>query len=577
MRFFIKRFLLLTIFVLILPLYVFANNSYINDYSIDIKVKQNNVYEIDEQIQYNFGTPSHGFYRTLYTRGGENNSVKVSNFQSSSPIDSIKKTSSTVSYIIGDRNKSVSGLNVYNISYSYDVGEDQYKGFDVFYFNLIGTEWNDPIRRFSFRITFPDGTKIDKNDIQCFLGRYGEANSSNVDVVVNNNVISGSLNNILPYTALTILLPLEDGYFVGARKIIKTEVLVLIAYSSLLLLLLVITLVCYFKCGRERMLTPVVSAYPSKGYSPLDVRYLYKKGIDGKAISGAILNFSQKGYLSITYNKKDKLFSKDEIILKKIRDCDDTFSREEKMLFDGLFKNDCVVNTSVPNGDFQKAVIGLNSSIKALYNSGDRDIYDKKSRKISNVLLSCITIAGFLGIYVFFKVLIGSFTGGLFSLRVGSFIFYIVSLIVVPILAHNVKRRSEYYSSMLEKILGLKDFIVTVEKDRIKMLLDSDPEFFYKILSYAIPLDVENKWAKKFDGLNIKPPQYVNGNCNMGDMFMFMYMSNMMNNTIMMQNLNNTINSVTRNNLGGGINMGGGGLGGGFSGGGFGGGGGGRW
>ena len=57
--------------------------------------------------------------------------------------------------------------------------------------------------------------------------------------------------------------------------------------------------------------------------------------------------------------------------------------------------------------------------------------------------------------------------------------------------------------SVLKKILGFREFLQLTEKDRLELLNapELQPEIFEKFLPYAMVLGVENKWAKKFEGI----------------------------------------------------------------------------
>jgi hypothetical protein len=57
------------------------------------------------------------------------------------------------------------------------------------------------------------------------------------------------------------------------------------------------------------------------------------------------------------------------------------------------------------------------------------------------------------------------------------------------------------------KIVGFKDFIGRVEKDRIQRL-ETTPELFEKFLPYAMALGVENIWTQAFGEINVPPPQW---------------------------------------------------------------------
>ena len=147
-------------------------------------------------------------------------------------------------------------------------------------------------------------------------------------------------------------------------------------------------------------------------------------------------------------------------------------------------------------------------------------------------------------------------------------ILNIISVVAVSFLISISEKRSDYATKTYGIILGYKSFIEFVEIDKLKMMIDEDPNLFYHSLAYAIVLGLEKKWYKKFETLDI--PKNNNfifyGYTGMYYASVFNHMSNGINHSI-----NQSISSIISSSSSGGISSGG------FSGGGFGGGGGGGW
>ena len=75
----------------------------------------------------------------------------------------------------------------------------------------------------------------------------------------------------------------------------------------------------------------------------------------------------------------------------------------------------------------------------------------------------------------------------------------------------NKLNRTDEKREMLGKILGFKDFIVYTEEDKIKFMLEENPELFYKILPYAQVLGVTDEWEDKFKNITLQPPTWCAG------------------------------------------------------------------
>ena len=136
-------------------------------------------------------------------------------------------------------------------------------------------------------------------------------------------------------------------------------------------------------------------------------------------------------------------------------------------------------------------------------------------------------------------------------------------------------RKTDYGIDMLRLLVGFKQFLNLAEKQRLEMLLEENPNYYYDTLPFAQALNVSTVWAKKFDGMLTEPPTWFYGagvNYNSADFGMNAIYGAMQSNVTSMP----SSSGGSGGDSGGGFS-GGGFSGGGFSGGGSGGGGGGRW
>ncbi len=125
-------------------------------------------------------------------------------------------------------------------------------------------------------------------------------------------------------------------------------------------------------------------------------------------------------------------------------------------------------------------------------------------------------------------------------------------------------------NKVCQKLLGFKEFIKSVEKDRLQEFLKQDQNYFDKVLPYAIVFDVADKWKDKLKGLDIPPPTWYSGNYHGNTFNTHMFINNLDNS---MRSMTNTFYSSPNSSGSSGGSFGGGGS----SGGGFGGGGGSSW
>ena len=88
------------------------------------------------------------------------------------------------------------------------------------------------------------------------------------------------------------------------------------------------------------------------------------------------------------------------------------------------------------------------------------------------------------------------------------FILTAVAVFVVQLCLVLMSKRTPYGDKMVERVLGLREFIKSAEKDRIETLFEENPSYFYDVLPYALVLGVSNIWAKHFDGMAMEPPNW---------------------------------------------------------------------
>ncbi len=78
-----------------------------------------------------------------------------------------------------------------------------------------------------------------------------------------------------------------------------------------------------------------------------------------------------------------------------------------------------------------------------------------------------------------------------------------------------MKRKTEYGEMIIAKVQGFKDFLVTVEKDKLEKLVSENPHYFYDILPYTYVLNISKKWISKFE--NIPMPKMDMGTFDYGN------------------------------------------------------------
>jgi uncharacterized membrane protein YgcG len=591
----------------------------------DITITEEGHYDVQEQISMYFHEPLHGFYRVLPTyydiTDGSRDDVyaRVSRIKASDTLQ-VTHGSTYVEIRLGSADRTVRGLQNYAISYRYDIGQDPYEEYDEFYYNIVGEYWEQPIEQFSFSLQFP--APLEGEMISFSRGFRGSTDAQGVSWKLSPDrmQITGETTTLEPGEALTIRVQMPDGYFVERTDWQGRFQIVLLILSALLIPAAWFT---WNRYGKDKDLIIVPNHEPPEGMSPLDVGYIIDESLDPRDVTSMIFYWADKGCLTIVEEGKSFSFirGKDPV----------DASSYELQLFKAFFAagSGGVVREKDLKGSFFKAYQKLKTQVDAYYR-GDRALASVKSRNKAVLIVLSMLIPAVGYALALSANYVGMSTGVLFALATGEGILLVVlwhllfrtwhirkivgklfkflliflvcivgwaalmigglfivgntmdavlitatvttvTQVVLSFFAVITRQRSEYGRRVLEQVLGLREFIERVEIDELKRMIDKDPNYYYRILSFAIVLGLENKWAKKFDSITIEPPSWYAGPHTMVHALAVSSMLSRCNNA-----LTGSIAAPANGAKGGhfgGSSFGGGG----FSGGGFGGGGGGAW
>ncbi len=641
-----KRCLLIILLLVAGLSCAFAADYYIKNYDVKVTVGSNAVHHIEETIDVYFEGPHHGIVREIpldYRDYNDKTYAKITHFK----CDTEFETNVDSGYFvvkIGSADRVLQGDARFTISYDYDLGADFNEGYDLFYLNIIGTEWECPIRNVTFSISLPY-VQGSFNGISEFFdyiyenthftsGSYGYG-GGNVEATLSQAdgsslLIAGTVEDLDAYQGATIKIDLPDNWYQGAREPWNYTDQMAKVSPIICAVIVLFSLLVWFLNGRDAIPIIVAKFSAPQGFSPLMVGYVADNTVDDKDVVSMLFYWADEGLLSINEKKggkyeftKLKDISAYEVENKKI------IPKFEKDLFNGFFKH-CDVGDVITFKDLQKnnffETIQKTKASTRTYFTKDRALQDPKSNgfavlltllSLLTIVLGALRVGLYEGVEVFgvaFYGIIGfilfvmdfAFFATMFNkwyLRKTNLIVILISIIptilavlllnmaegfingsssmvqnlitalsctVTSFLAVITTKRSEYGNKVLEDILGYREFIDKVEVDKLKMMIQQDPDLYYRVLSYAVVLGLEDKWARKFDGMIVNPPLWYTG-YNTFDIYCMTRLATRMNRTLPMASVPKSTGSAGSRI--GGASFGGGG----FSGGGFGGGGGHAW
>jgi uncharacterized membrane protein len=613
------------------PVSANAYGDVINRMDVTMVVDENGKIDVDTKIWITFGQPAQGIYAYIpqsydvtWTINGENidkyyyfpvRNIQVKDREFITETDD----KDNVLVRIGTEGTFLSGQQIYEYSYTLQFRDLDLGGLQSFYMDVIGEGWDFPMEQVNVKVTLPNGWPFEP-DIT--TGSYG-SNTPITTYTIAGDTLTMTHTNLGEYEAITIYAPVSDTgdyfTFIPPTDYSGIALGVLVAFSVGLYL-------AYLKFGKDDKPVITVEFNPIPGLSSSMAGYIYDGTVETRDVVSLIIEWANKGYLTINEDPSNtKNFT-----LTKIKDMAESEIRAEKTLFADLFRGrDSVTNKDLERS-FYQSIANAKMDIARYFNGNpQREIFSKKAT-VLKVLFGIVTMipaglvlasAVYVGTYredlalmagifsaIFGTILVISWSGVVKrwpslsgAARIGALlgtgaisIMYALiyalimilnyasmsgwSLIVLGItfaltvfniaLVSVMDKRTELGVSYLGKILGLKNFIETAEKDRLEALVHDDPQYFYKLLPYAYVLNVTDVWSKKFESIAMENPSWYVGPSRMNT-FLWMNHFNRAMNTF-----SSSMTSVpqSRGRAGGGFGGGGG-----FSGGGFGGGGGGRW
>jgi len=533
------------------------NYSYsLSSFDSNITINKDSSVNVEEMIVANFAVPKHGIYRTIPIKykdsSGQNLDIRfslksVTDGSNNALRYSTSKSGNDITIKIGDPNQTVTGTNTYKIKYSVNRVITRFSDHDELYWNVNGNGWDTIIDRISTTVSFTFDSPFENIQKTGFVGTFGSQNE-NINIAQTGKSIQYTTKNRLSEgEGMTIVFGFPKDY-VKAPGIFQKTVWAMQDNIFYFLPLLVAAIMLYllFKKGRDpkgRQTIAPEFEIPDD-LSPSEVATILKERITNNDISAEIIALATKGYLKILEPKKNKFYLEKTSESKKL-------NALQKSLLGAIFQDADKVEISKIDNLYQ--IISAQKS--ALYLKITKNGYFPQNPNL--VRITYFGLAGGVAVLGFFIFTLDSNP----SVIVG----FIFSAIIIAIVGNFMPRKTDKGAETARKIKGLKLYLKTAERYRLKF--EEDERIFEKFLPFAMVLGVVEYWAKAFKGIYNKAPDWYDG-----------YYSNNFVPLYFATHLSNSTANALSAKMSPPASRGGSGFGGGgFSGGGFGGGGGGSW
>lgn len=624
-------------FCLLVPTNIKASDTHeIDSLDIQMDVAEDGSIVVTERYNVYFYAQQHGFYRVIPTNydmqwNVDNEIIKQSYYFPISDIScfdttcDVEQNGSGVSIRLGDADRYVSGSQNYTISYKVqtkDLAIPNNENLQMIYWNLVGYD-HAKINKLTYTIHMPK--EFSEEGVYTTSGVYGNTTTDFINTIDGTTIYGESQSALSQSDATTIVVNLPEGYFTFPQPADYGLIV-----SGICGVVALIAIFLFIKFGKDDEVVVTVEFKAPKGLNSAGVGYVIDNTVDTKDVTSLFIDWANRGYIEI--NDSD-----DHITLKKVKELTKEDSTNyERIFFNAVFTKDVIEEEDLKTQKVYNGLCNAKLAITKYFTIKKNRVFERSSSalQIFVAFLVGVPTALFVGsaIYAYYEsfyfvlpavvmtiVLIAASIVSLFvmrkryTLKKGSLfsifalfillfgvilgisvillfsyeisIIYIAIYLAVTILLVIIMlfmdKRTPLGISWLGQILGLKEFILTCEKERLELLVHDNPTAFYDILPYAYVLGVSDVWAKKFEHIVMQAPSWYVTNSS-SDVFMTMLWWNHFHHRFHHISTTSAYQPVIKSGTGGGGGFGsggfgGGGFGGGFSGGGFGGGSSGSW
>ena len=550
----------LALFLLLAPAVAHADERILR-YLSDVEVRKDSSIDVTETIDVEVENDriNHGIYRDFPTRyrGPHGTQFHVGfTFQGATldggPVKaSVAPGGNGVRIKLGDPDVMVPpGDHEYVIRYRATREIGRFKDFDELYWNATGTQWIFPIDVAEARIRLPEPVSFGQRAV--YTGPEGST-AKNAEVVDEKpgEIVFRTTSSLGPYEGLTVAASFPKGVVDEESRSLG----LLADYGPPLVGLLSLIGLCAFyyvawqRAGRNPRAGTVVPLFsPPDDLTPAAMRYVTNMGADNRTFAAALVDMGVRGHIRMS-EEDPGWFSSKKIKLERLAS-DNPLPQEEQSALEAICEpGDSVVMEQKNYKTFMNAKNSLDDVLK--------DRYEGKLFKrnygwaaaglllfaalfwltcaavaaatygavmwqigvaIGSLLMAALlwlafhdsaagkcllTIVGMAALGIAFAVGLPVLSAALNS---GWWLPLILPLLAAPIVLSSfwwIAAPTKEGRQVLDHIAGFKQYLSITEGERLDRMTQprDTPELFEKYLPFAIALAVENRWAKRFEGV----------------------------------------------------------------------------
>lgn len=379
--------LLLSFFVMT----IWAANYEIESYDINIKADKDGWLNITETLDVRFLEKCHGIYRDIqYTFDNPNGNsfdkveADIEDISATS-LYKTEKEDGVLRLTLGDPKEYARDNETYKIQYRYRLDYNRTEGYDELYYNIVSPAWDTSIKNITWSITLPK--PVEKDRIWVTEGKEGGTRSGTFTISGNNTVLKGEKELLLPYSAITLRVEMDEGYWKGwASPTDNSKPFVTIGLIIAFIFALS-AFIAWTLYGKDKPLdTSGERNTPPEGINPMEAGFIIDQNASVEKEGFAmIFKWAEEGRLTVRETEGNKKNDKSSFTFTKLKDLNSTAKESERALFDSVFFKDEVTMEEMVNHGFANDFV---SKVMKNLTKENKSHKERKSVILQGIFLS---------------------------------------------------------------------------------------------------------------------------------------------------------------------------------------------
>ena len=382
-----------------------------------------------------------------------------------------------------------------NVLLAYEAEDSEFGGHDELYWNVVGGEWEFPIERVTCTVRLPDAIVALGDEhvrTRTYRGVYGGSQPG--PELERRDDGTYALADDARYQVgeyLTVAVAFPPGHIehpgFGTRVLWFVQVNWFIFIPILALLL---WFVLWWTRGRDAMRGRVVipEFEAPAGLGAAEVGVLLDETLHPHDVTAGILDLAVRGLITVHVSDKRRTLE-----LHRDRLTHAELSAVDRRLIDGVFGDDRTKRrlSSLKYGFVRELDRLKTLAEKELVGHG---FWREKPSSTKNAWTGITLLAALV-------------LGGLTFVFGPLYAFVMIPCVIgMFIIARQMSRRTPKGMDALARVMGMQEYMVTAERDRMKSL---PMDMFEKLLPFAVAFGLHDRWLEAFASLYEQDPSWI--------------------------------------------------------------------